>query len=272
MSAKIAKLGERTLIGLALVLLVFLVLYGPVWLVVIFSVLWIILATNELYNLFLRHGIISPKWLLITINALFPLLYYFTKSFLWYLLLVAGVFIYTLCVQKKILSFVPYILFSMLYLGFLPTHLVYLKDWIWNRDWLLIKRFLLVLYPLAFTWINDTAGYIVGSLIGKHYLAPQISPKKTYEGFIAGIVLGIIFSVFYLRQIFNFSSVKSFYTGFLLGCGALLGDLLESGIKRGAGVKDSSSVLGAHGGFLDRIDSLIITIPLFYYLLTLYLV
>ncbi|MCS7258234.1 MAG: phosphatidate cytidylyltransferase [candidate division WOR-3 bacterium] len=271
MSAKVTKLGERTLIGLFLVSSVLLVLYGPVWLMVIFSIFWILMATGEFYNLLKKYGISLPKLIMLVINGLFPILYYLTKSFYPYLFLTFVIFIYALAFQKKFFSFVPHFLFSMFYLGFLPSHLLYLKDWIWSQDWSLSKRFLIALYPLGFTWINDTGGYIVGSLIGKHYLAPQISPRKTYEGFIAGVIFGVGFSIIYLGRVFNFTTSKIIVTALFLSCGALVGDLLESGFKREAGVKDSSSLLGAHGGFLDRIDSLIITVPLFYYLLKLFL-
>lgn len=111
-------------------------------------------------------------------------------------------------------------------------------------------------------WINDTMAYLVGSMIGKHPLS-RISPKKTWEGTIGGILLSvaILGSLFY------------YYTGmqdllfpligllFVVTIAGTLGDLLESKLKRMAGIKDSGKIMPGHGGFLDRFDSLLLAIP-----------
>ena len=118
-------------------------------------------------------------------------------------------------------------------------------------------------------WINDTMAYITGSFIGRTPLS-SISPKKTVEGTLGGIVLSVLL-------ITLAGSLTSFYTWYhwlmislISATAGTLGDLLESKLKRMAGVKDSGNILPGHGGFLDRFDSLLLAIPfvfVYYWLL-----
>jgi phosphatidate cytidylyltransferase len=104
---------------------------------------------------------------------------------------------------------------------------------------------------------TDTGAYASGLLFGKHPMAPTISPKKTWEGFagaaVAGLVAGVILSIFMLQQPWWFGLIF----GVVMLLTATLGDLTESLIKRDIGVKDMSSWLPGHGGFLDRLDSIL---------------
>ena len=114
-------------------------------------------------------------------------------------------------------------------------------------------------------WINDTMAYIVGSFIGKTPLS-KVSPKKTWEGTISGIILCLgVMSLLYPRLFYSNYSMR---LSIIVGCIALIasifgtfGDLLESKFKRLAGVKDSGSLMPGHGGFLDRFDSLLLATP-----------
>lgn len=109
-------------------------------------------------------------------------------------------------------------------------------------------------------WINDTMAYIVGSFIGKTPLS-SISPKKTREGTIGGIILCVI--VITLIGYFTkfYSVVDWIFISFLCAVFGTLGDLLESKLKRMANVKDSGTLMPGHGGFLDRFDSMLVAIP-----------
>jgi phosphatidate cytidylyltransferase len=119
-------------------------------------------------------------------------------------------------------------------------------------------------------WINDTMAYIVGSLIGRTPLS-KISPKKTWEGTVGGIILSVLVIRFLLLPLYIKSIGNAPITSaisFLFSCIALIaaitgtfGDLLESKLKRMAGVKDSGSIMPGHGGFLDRFDSLLLATP-----------
>jgi phosphatidate cytidylyltransferase len=118
---------------------------------------------------------------------------------------------------------------------------------------------------IASIWINDTMAYIVGSLIGKTPLS-KISPKKTWEGTIGGILLCIIVVAFLVPLlIFPTGTIPlSIFLAIIAGIAAItgtFGDLLESKLKRMAGVKDSGQIMPGHGGFLDRFDSLLLATP-----------
>ncbi len=114
-------------------------------------------------------------------------------------------------------------------------------------------------------WINDTMAYIVGSLIGKTPLS-KISPKKTWEGTVGGIILSVLVMAFLFPRLFYYINDKgiSIIVGTIAMIAAItgtFGDLLESKLKRMAGVKDSGSLMPGHGGFLDRFDSLLLATP-----------
>lgn len=120
----------------------------------------------------------------------------------------------------------------------------------------------LVILMLAAIWICDTAAYFGGKALGKHKLAPTISPNKTVEGALFGLVFGI--ATFMLLGAWFLPGLSSTYTllsGALVGVVGQLGDLVESRFKRDAGVKDTSALLPGHGGFFDRFDSIIYVSP-----------
>ncbi|PYU67493.1 MAG: hypothetical protein DMG49_18495 [Acidobacteria bacterium] len=123
---------------------------------------------------------------------------------------------------------------------------------------------LLLLFALVITWVGDSAAYFVGRAIGKHLFAPHLSPNKTWEGAVASFVASVVVGLIFARWIFM-------PVPLLLGMAAVgnvagqVGDLLESAYKRSAGIKDSGSLLPGHGGVLDRIDALILAIPVVWY-------
>ena len=124
----------------------------------------------------------------------------------------------------------------------------------------------LVLFLAVVTWASDSAAYYAGTLWGKHPLMPSISPKKSYEGLLGGLI-GAIAAALLAQRWFasTLSWTDAVALGILLTLTGLVGDLFESAIKRRAGVKDSGGILPGHGGMLDRIDSLLFTAPTFYY-------
>lgn len=115
-------------------------------------------------------------------------------------------------------------------------------------------------------WGSDTAAYYVGTRLGRRPLAPLVSPKKTVEGAVGG-VLGALLAAFVARGWFfrRLGVVDCVVLGLLLGVVGILGDLVESMLKRGAGLKDSASLVPGHGGILDRVDSLLYAGPVLYY-------
>jgi phosphatidate cytidylyltransferase len=126
----------------------------------------------------------------------------------------------------------------------------------------------LLLFALCITWAADTTAYFAGRAFGKHPLAPHISPKKTWEGSIAGLAgsLAVAYAFHFWLTIPLPHLLAMATLGNIAG---QMGDLLESACKRSAGVKDSGGLLPGHGGILDRIDALILCIPLIWYYLVL---
>ncbi len=120
-----------------------------------------------------------------------------------------------------------------------------------------------VLFLLLLVWISDMAAYFVGSSIGKRPLMPRISPKKTVEGFLGSLVFTTILSVPMGLLLLKISLESSVILGLVISLSSSMGDLVESSMKRHASLKDTSNLLPGHGGFLDRFDSTIFSIPFF---------
>ena len=112
-------------------------------------------------------------------------------------------------------------------------------------------------------WSSDSFAYFTGRLIGKHKMAPKISPKKTWEGFAGGVFFTLILGYF-IEQKFPELRGNWMVIGFLVSVFAPIGDLVESQLKRTFGVKDSGNIIPGHGGVLDRLDSFIIAAPVVY--------
>lgn len=123
-------------------------------------------------------------------------------------------------------------------------------------------------YVLIVTKMTDIGAYFTGKTIGQRPLAPHISPKKTIEGAIGGIVAATLASILFAVYLDGslFTLIQSFWLGILIAILAQLGDLVESNLKRDAGVKDSNQIPGL-GGVLDQADSLVFTLPLVYLLI-----
>ncbi len=132
------------------------------------------------------------------------------------------------------------------------------------RPKIIISIFILI-------WTNDTFAYIVGKSIGKHKLIEKISPKKTIEGFIGGmifsVIAGILISKYYFQPKPNYLYTSIYIwtiSAIIISVFSTLGDLIESKFKRIAGVKDSGNIMPGHGGILDRLDSIIFVAPFVY--------
>ena len=127
---------------------------------------------------------------------------------------------------------------------------------------------LLLLAIFIFIWVNDTGAYLVGSRWGKRRLAPNISPKKSVEGSIGGLLLVLLSAVVLRLLLFpELSWLSILLIAAVVAIFATIGDLFESSLKRQAGVKDSGKLIPGHGGILDRIDSLLLAVPAVYLLL-----
>ena len=248
----------------------FAIIAGGLWLALL--VLVIVFFASKEYAEILRHkGFLPSLKIMLTSSAIFAGLAFFNRfdliplaftvsaimAFMW--VLFRGRQPYIANVATTLLGFV--------YCGWFPLHLLFLRNMGGNLDgWFIPSPLgagycLLILFAVL---VTDTFCYIVGCRWGKNKLSPVISPNKTIEGSIGGSVMSMIFSLG-----ISFSIGLPWYHAIILGAliasFAQIGDLCESMIKRDAGVKDSSNILPGHGGFLDRTDSYIMTIPVVYY-------
>ena len=127
-----------------------------------------------------------------------------------------------------------------------------------------------VLILFVLTWVFDSFAYIIGSKFGKKRIMPKISPKKSWEGFFGGMAFTIL-SVNFINAFFDcFSITFLILLALVVPFTATAGDLIESHFKREAGVKDSGNLIPGHGGFLDRMDALMISIPVLYLLINIF--
>ena len=153
-----------------------------------------------------------------------------------------------------------------MYVGFLLAHVPMLREWDGadgsGRDWLL--------FAILATFATDTGAFFTGKALGRHLMTPRLSPKKTWEGAIGGFLcaVGVAMALDSILEL-SVPIWQLALLGSAVGIFAQMGDLLESSIKRAWGVKDAGALLPGHGGVLDRIDSIVFTVPLMYYLVAL---
>ena len=159
---------------------------------------------------------------------------------------------------KDSLTGVSVLIFGVLYVPWTLGHLISLRSLINGQN--------LIFSVLIITWAVDTGAYYTGKSLGRHKLSPVVSPGKTVEGAIGGIIAALGAALL-ARKLFlsELTLNNAILIGLVSGVISQIGDLSESLLKRSAGVKDSGGIIPGHGGMLDRVDSLIFTIPTFYY-------
>ena len=147
----------------------------------------------------------------------------------------------------------------------IPLGLINYLFYFGNQDGTPDKSLLFAFF--IFIWLNDTFAYLTGSLIGKHKLAEKISPKKTIEGSLGGMLFTLGASVLFSLYFPIISLYEWLIFAFIIVIMGTIGDLFESILKRSAGVKDSGNIMPGHGGILDRLDSVLLAAPfIFIYL------
>lgn len=260
---------KRVVTGLLLgFLFIFFILYVTLfWLSVIVS-LTVGLALFEYYRIVVSRdrGLL---WLGTLLGATAPIIIFLfgLKGFSGYLIFtVFFIFTYCLFIHDPLVSVISRIgagVLGIVYIAFSLSHLILLRNLEQGRMWILFLVFIIS--------ANDACAYYAGRGIGRHKLAPVVSPNKTVEGafggLIGGVLAALVFQHFFLPQILLKQTVT---LAILIGIVSQTSDLFESLIKRSGGVKDSGNILPGHGGALDRIDSLIFPIPFLYYYLVIF--
>ena len=236
----------------------------------IFVAIWGVLAALEFYKVVAAS---NQKVLPLTSfglvwTLLFILSPYLDHSYLNPLLLTSAVVlppIWLLLRDQKEGAFLSWVWTTagILYIGWLLSHFVALRGLEFGRDW--------VLFALLITFTSDSAAYFVGRAWGRHRLAPDISPGKTWEGTIGGLIaaIGISLLLVWLLNL-PLDYVQVIPLAIAVSVFGQIGDLFESMFKRNMGVKDSGRGLPGHGGFLDRMDSVVFAVVVVYYYVILF--
>lgn len=254
----------------------FLLIAGGLPLLMLIAVV-VIIGSIEYVKILQHKGFYPSLKVILVVNTIFAVIAYFNCSRLMPVALTAGLVIAFMWVLFK--GRQPYIanvattVLGFIYCGWCPLYLLFLRD-LGSQNSTSLQMILktdifnaglgYVIFLLLCVVMTDVGCYVIGKNFGKHKLAPVISPNKTIEGSIGGaicaIMLGLIIAYFIKLPFYHAIIMSILVTAF-----AQIGDLCESLIKRDAGVKDSGDILPGHGGFLDRSDSYILTIPILYY-------
>ena len=232
------------------------------WFTILVAI-WGVLAAFEFYRMVNTSGVPPLTYFGLIWTLLFILSPHFNYDFLIPFLLTSAVIlslIWLLLHPQKEGAFVgwAWTIAGILYVGWLLSYFVALRGLDAGRNW--------VFFALFTTFGSDTTAFFTGRAWGRHYLAPNISPGKTWEGAIAGLFGAIIVSLV-LVTLFSLplSYGQAILLGLLVSIFGQLGDLVESLLKRNMGVKDSGKLIPGHGGVLDRIDSVVFTGVVVYY-------
>lgn len=245
-----------------------LIYLAPEWAFCIVIMLFVAMGQSELFNMVEARGVFVYKYFGIIVGTLIPLVIYMGNSFqdmknLEPLLIVtASLFALTLQFVRRDnardhLVSTALTLFSLLYVAWLFSFLVKLRS--------LPNGAGLVMFLILVTKSADMGAYVIGSAWGRHELIPRISPNKTKEGTVGGILVSVVVAMIAGKFMTDFPMSHLFFLGIILATLGQVGDLAESLIKRDCGVKDSGGYVAGIGGVLDLIDSLIFTAPFFYF-------
>jgi phosphatidate cytidylyltransferase len=174
--------------------------------------------------------------------------------------------------MAQALAHIAVTVFGIMYVGWLATHLVLLRQLPASLGGDDAMGARLVFLLAALVWAADTGAYLCGVAFGRRPLAPRISPKKTVEGAVGGLVAAGLTGWLCTHALVPFvTPLAGTVLGVVAGIAAQLGDLVESMIKRDVGIKDTAPLLPGHGGILDRFDSLLFTAPVLYYYFRLFI-
>jgi phosphatidate cytidylyltransferase len=224
-----------------------------------------LIAVNEFYNMMMKKGFFPAYVIGNLITASFIIFAYYALKRNWEpahsailtvaaaVALIAGVFLKR---EKDTIVDIAVTILGMIYVGWFFSYLIFIRSLTEHGGYL---------FFLVFTvWAMDIASYLAGKVFGKTLLVPSISPRKTWEGSISGFIICLIAALI-LSKTASMEVWQALVLGGMIGVVGQISDLIESLIKRDAGVKDSSDIVPGHGGVMDRIDSFILTAPLMYY-------
>ena len=244
-----------------------------------FTLLFIGLALREFYLMMASRGL-APHWKSGFVAALlFPIGIYVRlrthQTEEWHLAGLLTVLLVAMLLaelrrgaSKQTLVNASTTLLGALYIGWLGSHVCALRELPWSLNVPYAEGMSFALLPFFLAWTCDTTAYAVGRAWGRHRLAPGVSPGKSVEGAVGGLLASVAAGAVARAWFAPYLSWgAALALGALVGVFAQLGDLVESLLKRDAETKESSSLIPGHGGVLDRFDSLLFAAPLVYYFL-----
>lgn len=239
----------------------------PNWAFSLLASAMIGLALWEFFSLAEKKGIFVYKYFGVLVGMLVPIILYFQLGVEGYFtaepffIVIACLFTFVLLFIRRensqSLSSVAVTMFGLLYIAWFFSFFIKLK--------FLPNGSLLVAFLILVTKMGDVGAYFIGRSMGRHGLIPRISPNKTVEGTIGGLIASVVTALLGKFYLPNFSFAHLLILGVLLGILAQVGDLAESLIKRDCNVKDASNNISGFGGMLDVMDSLLFTTPIFYF-------
>ncbi len=246
----------------ALPLLFFILIEGGIWLLAGAFILSII-GMFEFYKPFKSPN--KPVYWIGYIMTIFWYagLYFEFSIYYYQFVIMLGLFsVLSLMVFKNI-SFqsVAITLFGFFYVPFTLSHIILISH---------LGGSFFIWFPFIIAFLTDTFAYLVGKLIGKTPLIPSVSPNKTVEGALGGVLAGLIFSFLYAALLKPEFQVYAIFLGLVGSVLSQVGDLIASKMKRIHQIKDFGNIMPGHGGVLDRFDSLIVTMPLVFYFIVFY--
>jgi phosphatidate cytidylyltransferase len=256
---------RRILTGvIVLPLLILFILYAnaPLFTALVCGVT--LVALVEFYAMSLPAERDWERWLAVCLGAFLFLLSASSRPILFpavlalSVLLFGIVFLFRFRDLSTVVQQLALLFFGLLYLPLLLGHLALLRALPFGREWIFLVLMIIM--------VGDTAAYFVGVTLGRRKLYPAISPNKSVEGSLGGLVGSLVAAL--LARSWFFPALTVFdciFLGLVLGVLGQLGDLFESMLKRGFGVKDSGTLIPGHGGILDRLDSLLFAFPPAYY-------
>lgn len=245
---------------------------APIWLFSLVVSVFILLGTREFFSLAAKNNVFVHKGIGLILAAFLPIITWLqcgdaNFGIEPFYIVLSALFIFIIQLSRKdnkeAIYSVSITLFGILYISWLFSFIIKIR-YLPNGPFL-------VFFLILVTKGADAAAYFIGSLFGKHYLIPHISPKKTIEGTMAAFVTSVILALAsraYLPFLDNFHLLT---LGILFGFLGQIGDLSESLLKRNFAAKDSSNMLRGLGGVLDVLDSLLFTTPIFYFYLKLFI-
>ncbi len=247
-------------------LIIFTIFIAPNWFFSLVVTCLIALALYEFFSMVEKKELFVYRYFGLILGIIVPLSIHFKAGGIIQdidPMLIVIMSIFTVMVQltrrdnSQALKKMSVTLFGILYISWFFSFLIKTK--------FLPHGSLLCAFIIAVTKGGDIGAYVIGSVIGKHALIPRISPKKSIEGFIGGLVFSFMIALGFKQAMGFIPFYHIVILGFLLGVLAQMGDLSESLIKRDCGVKDTSSMFPGLGGALDILDSLLFTAPVFYF-------